>query len=44
MTIHTVQPRRVGWDAAFSAMAKNQDDGLLDEVSPTDWDQAEWEW
>lgn len=44
LTIRTAQPRRAGWDEAFTAMAKNQDDVLLDEVSPTDWDQAEWEW
>ncbi|MBD2325675.1 AbrB/MazE/SpoVT family DNA-binding domain-containing protein [Alkalinema sp. FACHB-956] len=44
LTIRTAQPRRAGWDEAFTAMATNQDDVLLDEVSPTDWDQAEWEW
>jgi antitoxin MazE len=35
---------RTGWDQAFAAMSAQQDDVLLDEVNPTDWDQAEWEW
>ncbi len=35
---------RVGWEAAFVAMAEQNDDVLLDDVSTTDWDQLEWEW
>ena len=35
---------RVGWDKAFAAMAEQQDDVLLDDVSMTNWDQVEWEW
>ena len=35
---------RNGWDIAFSSMATQRDDILLDEASTTDWDQAEWEW
>jgi antitoxin MazE len=35
---------RAGWAEAFAAMAEQHDDGLLDDISPTDWDNAEWEW
>ncbi|MBC6435956.1 AbrB/MazE/SpoVT family DNA-binding domain-containing protein [Nostoc sp. HG1] len=35
---------RNNWDTAFSSMATQRDDILLDEASTTDWDQAEWEW
>jgi antitoxin MazE len=44
LTIRTAQDCRAGWDEAFAAMADNQDDGLLDDVNTTDWDQSEWEW
>lgn len=44
LTIRTAQCSRSGWGEAFAAMAKNQDDVLLDEVNTTDWDQSEWEW
>jgi antitoxin MazE len=35
---------RTGWDQAFATMAAQQDEALLDEFNPTDWDQSEWEW
>jgi hypothetical protein len=35
---------RTGWDKAFAKMAEQQDDALLDEANPTDWDRVEWEW
>lgn len=44
LTIRTAQCCRAGWDEAFAAMAKNQDDVLLDEGNTTDWDQSEWVW
>jgi antitoxin MazE len=44
LTIRTASRLRSGWDEAFAAMAKQNDDVLLDEVEPTDWDQTEWEW
>ena len=44
LTIRTAPCVRSGWDDAFSVMANQQDDGLLDDVNTTDWDQAEWEW
>lgn len=36
-------PRR-GWDNLFVAMAKQGDDQLLDETTPTQWDEDEWTW
>jgi antitoxin MazE len=44
LTIRPLQQLRTGWDQAFAAMSAQQDDVLLDEVNPTDWDQSEWEW
>ncbi|NEQ45507.1 MAG: AbrB/MazE/SpoVT family DNA-binding domain-containing protein [Leptolyngbya sp. SIOISBB] len=44
LTIRTAKRQRTGWEEAFAEMAKNQDDILLDDVNPTDWDQSEWEW
>jgi antitoxin MazE len=44
ITIRSASPLRSGWDEAFAAMSKQQDDVLLDEVSTTDWDRVEWEW
>jgi antitoxin MazE len=35
---------RNGWDEAFSTMAEQQDDGLLDDVNVSEWDEVEWEW
>ncbi len=37
------QPRQ-GWEDRFAEMAKQGDDQLLDEVSPTQWDDEEWTW
>jgi antitoxin MazE len=44
LTIRTAPQLRMGWDLAFTDMAKEHDDVLLDDVSTTDWDQCEWEW
>lgn len=35
---------RQGWEEAFQRMHKNQDDVLLDETTPTEWELNEWEW
>ena len=38
---------RENWDKAFSKMAQNNDDVLLDEESAinlNEWDNEEWEW
>lgn len=34
---------RANWEEQFAAIAQ-QDDGLLDEVTATEWDDREWEW
>jgi antitoxin MazE len=44
LTIRPLQQLRTGWEQAFAAMAAQQDDVLLDEANPTDWEQDEWEW
>ena len=35
---------RTNWAKAFSSMAANGDDKLLDPVLMTQWDEGEWEW
>lgn len=44
--IRLVSSPRAGWDSAFSAMAENEDDRLLDgeTIVPHSWDEKEWEW
>jgi len=37
------QPRD-NWEQQFSEMAAQGDDQLLDQPTPTRWDQDEWEW
>ncbi len=37
-----VRPRR-NWEKAFRAMAKNDDDQLI-ECAQNQWDEKEWEW
>jgi antitoxin MazE len=44
LIISAVPQSRVGWAEAFAAMASNQDDMLLDDVTSTTWDEEEWEW
>lgn len=44
LVIRTAPRQRIGWEAAFTAMAENHDDGLLDDANATAWDDAEWEW
>ena len=35
---------REGWADAFQDMAKHGEDRLLDEHTPTAWDEEEWDW
>ncbi len=35
---------RQGWEERFADMAEQGDDQLLDETSPTQWDEEEWTW
>ncbi|MCB9078859.1 MAG: AbrB/MazE/SpoVT family DNA-binding domain-containing protein [Anaerolineaceae bacterium] len=46
LIIRSVHSPRYGWEAQFEAMAKAEDDQLLDEetLTLTEWDETEWEW
>lgn len=44
LIIQSRRSPRQGWEALFAAMAKNDDDRLLDEPLPTQWDEEEWSW
>ena len=35
---------RAGWEQQFREMAARGDDKLLDEPTPADWEEDEWEW
>lgn len=46
IVIRPALPARYGWDEAFRTMSEKGDDALLDgdRLSPTAWDEEEWEW
>jgi len=47
IVIRSIKKIRSGWEKSFQAMAKNQDDTLLDKSSlayQNSWDEQEWEW
>jgi len=44
LEIHPVKPPRTGWNEQFARMAGHGDDKLLDNPTPTKWDETEWEW
>jgi antitoxin MazE len=46
LVIRPVHRPRAGWTAAFQEMARQGDDALLDDASPSlsDWDEGGWEW
>jgi antitoxin MazE len=44
LIIRSAPCQRVGWDAAFAAMATHQEDALLEDLCTTNWDSDEWEW
>ena len=44
LIVHAVHQPRAGWDARFAEMAEKGDDRLLDEITPTQWDEVEWAW
>ena len=44
LIVHSTHSLRQGWDIQFAAMLKNADDHLVDEETPSQWDQDEWEW
>ncbi|GAP98237.1 AbrB/MazE/SpoVT family DNA-binding domain-containing protein [Leptolyngbya sp. NIES-2104] len=36
---------RAGWEDAIRAViAEHGDEGLLDDATPTQWDETEWQW
>ena len=44
--VRPIQNTRHNWENAFKAMAKLGDDELLDGniLTPTSWEEGEWEW
>ncbi len=44
LVIRPLARPRSGWSKQFRAMARHNDDRLLDEPVPTRWDRDEWEW
>lgn len=45
LVVRPVTGPRAGWDTAFSKMAANGDDTLLDDVTKlSSWDEEEWQW
>ena len=39
LIIQSVHHPRQGWDAQFAGMAQQNDDRLLDQMTPTQWDE-----
>ena len=46
LTVRPIYAPRSGWSEAFSGMARNKDDKLLDVDTglATAWDKSEWRW
>jgi antitoxin MazE len=44
LIIHAARRPRQDWEAHFANMSERGDDQLLDEATPTQWDDEEWEW
>jgi len=46
IVVRPARPVRHGWGEAFQAMCERGDDGMLDgdDLTPTTWDEDEWEW
>ena len=44
LVVRPAKRARTGWDAQFEAMAKHGDDTLVDEYTPTEWDNSAWAW
>jgi antitoxin MazE len=42
--IHGIASPRAGWAEAAEQLHDRGEDGLLDELAPTDFDQTEWVW
>ena len=44
LLIRRINKPRKGWDNIFKAMSENEDDELLDDVLPTEFEEKEWKW
>ena len=44
LIIQSSHKPRQGWDVQFAGMAERNDDRLLEEDTPTHWDDQEWTW
>lgn len=46
IVIRSAERPRQGWEEAFRAMAKHEDDPLLDDdlTGQTRWDEDQWQW
>ena len=44
IVIRPVSTPRAGWDEAARSLRRRGEDGLLDEVSLSDFDESEWVW
>lgn len=44
IVISAASPPRSGWAEAAKLAHERGDDGLLDEPTPTQFDETEWEW
>jgi antitoxin MazE len=44
IVIRNAQKPRAGWDAAFKAMAENEDDEMEAVNAPTAFEKKEWQW
>lgn len=44
LIIHSARKPRQGWNGQFASMTEHEDDKLLDEPTPTQWDEEEWTW
>lgn len=44
LIIQSKRSLRQDWESLFMAMARNDDDHLLDETLLTHWDDEEWAW
>jgi len=44
LIVQSIYHPRQDWDDSFTQMATNKDDQLLDELTPTQWDEDEWTW
>jgi antitoxin MazE len=46
IVLRPIKRPRAGWAERFAEMARQGDDALLDAeyLTPSEWDQTEWEW